>query len=99
MHDAEDQHDLLFVEDVVHDPVVTHTQSVERVADTVDGLDGLAADAAGFRGIGGELLEGRPDPLLEVRGELLERTNSRRRQLDVVRCQSRSSRLVDRPLA
>ena len=49
MHDPEDQHDLLFVEDVVHDSIVTHAQAVERVADAVDRLDGLAADAAGFR--------------------------------------------------
>ena len=99
MHDAEYQHDLLVVQDVVHDPIVTYPQAMEGVAGAVDRLDGLPPDAARFRRVRGQLLECRPDPRLEIRIELLEGANGDRRQLDVVGGQSRSSRLVDRPPA
>jgi hypothetical protein len=99
VHDAEYQHDAVPVDHVVHDPMVADPQPVERVACSLDRLDRLAPDPAAFRRIGGELLQGLPDPPLEVGRELLEGANGCRRQLDAVGAQSRSSRLVERPFA
>jgi hypothetical protein len=61
MHDAEDQDHHIFVDDVVHDPVVPDPKSVERVADTADGLDGLAADASLMRSVACQPLERVPN--------------------------------------
>ena len=99
MDDAEDQHDSVLVDDVVHDPVVADPQTMERVPGPPDGLDGLSSDALGLRRIRRELLQGLPDPLLEVGRELLVDPDRGRRQLGEVRAQARSSRLVERPFA
>jgi hypothetical protein len=72
---------------------------VERVTHAADGLDRLAADpnllACGVR----QLLQGLPEPALDLRRELLEGPGRRWREFDRVGGQSRSLRLVVRPFA
>jgi hypothetical protein len=92
--DAEDQHDPVLVDNVVHDPVVADPQTMERVLGSLDGLDGLAPDALGFRRIRRELAQGLSDALPDLGRQLLERPDGCRRQLDEVGAQERSSRLV-----
>jgi hypothetical protein len=67
MHYPEDQHDLLVVQDVVHDSLVANPQAMERVGGPVDRLDGLPADPTGCACTRRELLERRSDPTLDIR--------------------------------
>ena len=97
MDDAEDEDHAIFVDDVVHDPVITHAQPVERIAGGLDRLDSFAADATWLRGLHRELLESPSDPFLEVGGQLLEGPNRAGGKLDVERGQASSLSLFDRP--
>jgi hypothetical protein len=99
VHDAEDQDHLIFVDDVVHDPVVPDPKSVERVADTADGLDGLAADASLVRSVTRQPLERVPNPCPDLVRQFPESSDRRWRQLDAVGDQPKPFRLVVRPLA
>ena len=99
MHDAEDQDHRIFVDDVVHDPVVPDPKSVERVADTADGLDGLAADASLVRSVTRQPLERVPNPCPDLVRQFPESSDRRWRQLDAVGDQPKPCRLVVRPLA
>lgn len=42
--DAEDEHDPIVIEDVVHDPQVAHAQAMEAIPCSADRLRGLPAD-------------------------------------------------------
>jgi hypothetical protein len=99
MHDAEDQDHRIFVDDGVHDPVVPDPKSVERVADTADGLDGLAADASLVAGVARQPLERVPNPCPDLVRQLLESSDRRWCQLDAIGVQTRSVKVVVRPLA
>ena len=99
MHDAEDQDHRIFVDDVVHDPIVPDPKSVERVADTTDGLDGLAAEASLVRGVTRQSLKRVPNPCPDLVRQLLESSDRRWRQLDAVGDQPKAFRLVVRPFA
>ena len=97
MEDAEDEDHAIFSDDVVHDPVIAHSDPVERIARALDGLGGLAAGATRLRRVRRESLESLVDPFLEVRGQLLEGPSGAWRKIDVEGDQSRSLSLVDRP--
>ena len=99
MHDAKDKDHRIFVDDVIHDAVVADPKSVERVADTADGLDGLAADASLVRSVTREPLERVPNFRPDFIRQLLEGSDRGWRQLDAVGDQTRPFRLVVRPLA
>ncbi len=99
MNDAKDQDHLVFVDDVVHHPGVADAESVERVAHTLDRLDGLAADATRRRDVPSQLLKSLLHPGTDLGRQLLERLGCRRPELDAIRTQTRSPRLVVRPLA
>jgi len=99
MHDPEDEHHLVVLDGVVHDPVVTHTQSMEGIASALDRCDGPARDAARLRCISSELLERATQPLAQLRDELGDRLRRRRTELDPVWDQASSERSVVRPLA
>ena len=99
MHDAEHQDNSVLLEHVVHHAVVADTKPVERVAHTLDRLDGLPFDATVARDAGSKLLQSATDPGLDILGQLLEGACRRRGDLDAVRGQARSFRLVVRPFA
>ena len=58
MDDPEDEDHPILLDHVVHDPIFTNPQSVERVARPLDRLDGLARDASRSSSICSESLEG-----------------------------------------
>ena len=99
MHDAEHQDHALFVDSVVHHAIVADTESVERVAHPLDRLDGLAADATHPGCVARQLLKCSLYCVADVRWELLECPDCRWRELNGVRGQTSSFRLVVRPLA
>ncbi len=76
MHDSENQDHPILLDDVVHHAVVAYAKSVERVADTVDGLDRLAADAALLRGVTRQPLKGELHSLPDLDGQLPESSDS-----------------------
>lgn len=51
MHDSEDEQHAILGYDVVHDSVLTDSQSMERIANALDRLHRLATDAARSRGL------------------------------------------------
>jgi hypothetical protein len=57
MNDSQDQENTILLNDVVHDPVVPHPQSMERVGTPSDRLHSLAAHAAGGGSVGGKALK------------------------------------------
>lgn len=99
MHYAEHQDHAVFVDGVVHDTIVADAESVEGIAHPVDRLDRLAANSTRLGGVTSQLLERFLDPRAELRRQLLERSDGRRRQLDAVRGQTSSFRVVVRPSA
>jgi hypothetical protein len=98
VHDAKDEDHRILVDDVVHDPVVSDPKSVERVADTPDGLDGLAADASLVRSVTRQPLERAPNPCPDLIRQLLESSDRGWCQLDPIGVQPKPFRLVVRPL-
>ena len=99
MHDADDEDHSVLLNHVVHHPVVADPQAVERVLRSLDRLDGLAADSSGGGNIGSQLVERPRDPFFEIGRWLLDSSDRRGRQLNVVRPQRTSLRFVVRPLA
>lgn len=71
MDDPEDEHDPILGQDVVHDSVVAHPESMKRVVGTVDGFDRLASEAAPTGDVPRQGLERFPKPSADVRRELL----------------------------
>lgn len=84
MDDAEDQNDSFLFQDVIHDAVVTNTQSMEGVCDALDRLRRLAPDAPGFSNAGCELLQSGAHSSPDIRRQLLEHPDSGGCELDVV---------------
>jgi hypothetical protein len=72
---------------------------VEGIAQSLDRLDRLAANTTRLGGVTSQLLERFLDSRAELRRKLLERPDARRRQLDAVRGQTSSCRVVVRPSA
>ena len=99
MDDPEDEDHPILLDHVVHDPIFTHPQSVERVTRPLDRLDRFARDASRSGTICSKLLEGSGYPLLEIGRELLEGTDRAGRKFDLVRTQRTSFRPVVRALA
>ena len=99
MDDAENEQNPIFLDHVVHDAVVADAEPMEGVGDTLDSLDGLATDPPWFRGVIRELLDCGSNPCPSLWRELLQRTRGGGGELDLIRFQSRSFRLVVRPLA
>lgn len=99
MDDAEDQHRLIGVDDVVHDAVFTDPQPVKRIPTRLNRLHRLAANPAGAGGVRREFLERSPDLRTAIGWQLLERLCRRRTEFDAEAIQPRSSSLVVRPLA
>ncbi len=97
MHDAEDQNDAVFVDHVVHDPVVTNLEAMERIRDTLDRFHLLATDTPAGRRLLRKPFERLAKPGAEVIGQLPEGPGSRRRQLDLIGRQRRSFSRVERP--
>jgi hypothetical protein len=75
VNDAEDEHDPIVRDHVVHDPVVADPKPVEGVRDATDRLYALSADPSRLRRILREPLEGGSDAPLRVRSQLLQREN------------------------
>ena len=99
MDDAQDQDDSIFVDHVVHDPVIADAQSMKGVSHTADGLDRLATDTPGLGDVRRELQQTQPDPRSRFGIKLLEDLGRRRRQPDVVGGQTRVSSATARPPA
>jgi hypothetical protein len=98
MDDAEDEEDTVVGDEVVHDPVVAHSQAMEGVSLTPDRSHLLAADTAGTFCRFGEALEACADPRTQRRRELLEGAPGRGREPDLVGvAQAMSRSEVDRP--
>jgi len=97
--DAENEQNPIFLDHVVHDSVVADAEPMEGVGDATDRLDGLAPDSPRSGGVIRELLECGLNPCPRLWRELLQRTLDGGGELDLVRFQSRSFRLVVRPLA
>jgi hypothetical protein len=96
--DPEDEDDLVLIDDVVHDAMIADSQSVEGVARSLDGLDGLATESPGRGDIECELDQCVADPRSRLGREVLERPAGRGREFDLVGAQSRSPKLIDRPM-
>ena len=58
MDEAKYKDHPILLDHVVHDPIFTYPQSVERVTRPLDRLDCLARDASGLGSIYSRLLEG-----------------------------------------
>jgi hypothetical protein len=99
MHDAQHQDHAVFVDRVVHDAIVADAEPMEGIARSLDRLDRLAASPTRLGGVTSELLERFLDPRPQLRRQLLERPDGRRRQLDAVRGQTSSFRVVVQPSA
>lgn len=99
MDDPQDQDHPVSIDRVVHHAVVTDAESVERVAQTVDGLDRLAADAAGPGSVARQLFEGPLHPAADVWWQSLEGLACRWPELKPIFAQVSSSSRVVLPLA
>ena len=99
MNDAENQDHAILLDHVIHDAVFAHPEAVERIARPLDRLNGLPADPPLPHRLDRQLLQRTADPFPESSRELLESADRRRRELDLVRRQSSSFRLVVRLLA
>ena len=99
MDEAKYKDHPILLDHVVHDPIFTYPQSVERVTRPLDRLDRFARDASRSGTICSKLLEGSGYPLLEIGRELLEGTDRAGRKFDLVGTQRTSFRPVVRPLA
>lgn len=75
MHDPEDEDHVVGLDHVVHLAVVAHTKTVERVAHSLDGLDGLPLDSTLFGGVASKLLESTSKPCLDILRKLPERSD------------------------
>ncbi len=58
MDQPKDEDHPILLDHLVHNPIFTYPQSVERVARPLDRLDCLARDASGLGSIYSRLLEG-----------------------------------------
>lgn len=58
VHNPQNQDHSVVVEHVVHHAVVANSKTVERIAHTIDGLDGLAADPTLLRCVARQPLKG-----------------------------------------
>jgi hypothetical protein len=67
MNDPEDEHDPIIGEHVIHDSVVAHPESMERVVEAADRLDRLALEASGNGDVPRQGLERFPKPSSDVR--------------------------------
>lgn len=99
MHDAQHQDHAVLVDRVAHDAIVADAESLEGIARSPDRLDRLAADSTRLGGVTSQLLERFLDPRSQLGEQLPERLEGRRRQLDAVRGQTSSFRVVVRPSA
>ncbi len=97
MDDPQRKDHPILLDHVVHDPVVAHAESVERVSRSLDRLHRLPPYPTLFRDVTVQLLERSPDPDLDVAGQLLEGANRGGGQLDLVGSQASSRRFVVRP--
>ena len=95
--DPEDEHDSIIGQDVVHDSVVAHAESMERVVDAVDRLDLFAGKSSATGDVACQRLERRPKPSLDVGWELLVRPGRSRTQGDSIRGQASSARSTVAP--
>jgi hypothetical protein len=96
--DAEDEHDAIGFDDVVHDPKVANPKSMEAISKPLQGLDRLPPYPARLGDIRCELLECLPRAIAPFRIQLLEGARRDGRKLDLVGIdQLRSSREVVRP--
>lgn len=92
MDNTQDEHDLILLEDVVHDAVVADPQPVEGVAGAMHRLHSLPLDAADLRHVRCELLQRPSHTSPNVGLELPEGLRGGRAELDAIRVQFRSSR-------
>ena len=97
MNDAEDKDHPVFVDGVVHHPVVADAESVERVAHAVERLDGLAADSTRLAGVSSQHLKRLLRSQTDLGRQLLEGSGGRRPELDAICGQTSSLRLIVRP--
>lgn len=70
--DAQDQQNPIFRDDVVHDPMIAHAESMERVSRALQGLGLLPPHAPREADLGREFLEGSLQPSALSVGQLAE---------------------------
>jgi hypothetical protein len=99
VHDAEHQDHPVFVDGVVHQPIIADTKTTEDVPHATDGLYRFTANATLAGDVAGQLLERSTRSVSNLGRQLLECSGCRWCQLDAIRVQASSDRLVVRPLA
>jgi hypothetical protein len=97
--DPEDEHDTVRVDDVIHDPVVAHAESMEFVVHAPQRLDALAADAPTTGNGRRQPFQRTSDAGSDLGRKLLERARRSGSERDAKRRQASSARSTVLPAA